>query len=565
MNKCPGFQLLAFSFVIVVATNAQVKKNLRPFIAGLDAIRTELKIPAMAAALMEDDSIIFEQAFGYADLEQQVKATINTSFRIASITKTFTSTLVMQLVEQGKLNLDAPIADYGLDFGNPRITVKNLLTHTSEGEPGTYYQYNGFRFGRLGPIIEKASGLPFYQLLMEQIVRPLNMSSTAPGLSPDHYLAYTQQRKDMQPFFETSFTRLAKPYELNAKGGIIPTKYLDEFGAFGGLATTVGDLLKYSAAIDRNQFVTPKTQKEIFAPNRTKNGELTPYGLGWFTQNYKGIEFYWHYGQTQGESGLFVKVPSRKITLVVLANTDKLSQPFPLGDGDLFTSPVGQLFYKYCINEDSMLTLVDYRRPMAAIRHQLTASEESSWKDFLPMDVIRQQPNASKENSWKDFYNKELVAQAAMSIVHGDTARAKQFYDLYAKLNFARIAPLPKGQAIVVIRNAGINQDISKTFSLRKSTAVRVYGVGENCSGDFTSWCDYGWIDDSQGKMVWQMQGQAAKHAGGAPKNQRVDTVITLKAGSYKLRYKSDAGHAYGNWDSAPPDHFFWGIVLFKN
>jgi hypothetical protein len=63
--------------------------------------------------------------------------------------------------------------------------------------------------------------------------------------------------------------------------------------------------------------------------------------------------------------------------------------------------------------------------------------------------------------------------------------------------------------------------------------------------------------------MIWQMQGQPAKHAGGAFKNQKVDQEITLPAGSYLLRYKSDAGHAYNSWDSAPPDNFFWGIILF--
>jgi CubicO group peptidase (beta-lactamase class C family) len=527
----------------IVAGQAEVKTAMQTFIAGLDSIRVKLKIPGMAAAVMKGDSILFEKGFGYADLQNHKKVTANTSFRIASITKTFTSTLIMQQVERGKLDLESSILIYGLDFGNPHITIRNLLTHTSEGEPGTHYQYNGFRFGQLGAVLEKTGGLPFYQLLMEQIVKPLNMSSTAPGNSPDHYLVYTQQNKDMLTYFDTALGHLAKPYELNEKGQIVEIKYLDEFGAFGGLASTVNNLLKYSAAIDRNQFVGASTQKEIFSPNRTKNGELTPYGLGWFTQNYKGINFYWHYGQTQGESGLFVKVPSKNLTMVVLANTDKLSQPFPLGDGDLFTSPVGQLFYKYYVTEDSRLTIVDYYKPIGLIREKLTRS---------------------RQGPYKDFYNKELVAQAAMSIVTGDTSRAKQYYDLYADLNFENVERPPGGQLLASIRNAGNNQNITKLFTLTKQTRLRVYGVGENCSGDFTTWCDYGWIEDSTGKLIWQMQGQPAKHAGGAIKNQKVDKLITLPAGAYKLRYKSDAGHAYNNWDSGPPDNFFWGIVLFR-
>ncbi len=522
---------------------AQVKKATQPFIAGLDSIRVELKIPGMAAAVMKGGSVLFVRGFGYADLENHIKATGNTTFRIASITKTFTSTLVMQLVAQGKLDLQSPISTYGLDFGNPHITVKNLLTHTSEGEPGTFYQYNGFRYGQLGPIIEKASGKPFYQVLMENIVKPLAMTSTAPGFPADSFASYIRQKKDMLPFFEREFSHLAKPYALNEKGEIVQTQYLNEFGAFGGLATTVGDLLKYSTAIDRNQFVAASIQKEIWTPNRTKNGAVTPYGLGWFTETYRGVDYYWHYGQTQGESGLFIKVPSLALTMVVLTNSINLSQPFPLGDGDLFTSPVGQLFYKYFINQDAGLARIDYQAPMPVIRKQLSAATHSPYKDF---------------------YNRELVAQAAMSILNGDTIRSRQLYDVYASLNFDGIPALPSGHEIASIRNAGINQDVSQSFTLAKPTKIRVYGVGENCSGDFNTWCDYGLIEDSAGRMVWQMQGQPAKHAGGAIKNQKVDTEIELPAGIYKLRYKSDGGHAYNNWDSAPPDHFFWGIILFE-
>ncbi|SEW28353.1 CubicO group peptidase, beta-lactamase class C family [Chitinophaga sp. YR573] len=539
--KLPTWGLLVFLNCIATDSHSQVKTPLQSFMAGLDSIRIELKIPAMAVGFTQGDTVHIEEGFGYADLENHVKATANTSFRVASITKTFTSTLIMQQVELGKLRLETPISTYGLNLGNPHITVKNLLTHTSEEEPGTHYQYNGYRFGILTPIIEKASGVPFYQLMMENIVIPLKMASTAPGISLYSYFNFIRQHKNMIPYFETAFKQLAKPYELNEKREIVASQYFDQFGAFGGLVTTVKDLLKYSAAIDKNQFVSAGIQKEIFTPNKLKNGELTPYGLGWFTQTYRGIDFYWHYGQTQGESGLFIKVPSLKMTLVVLTNIEKLSQPFPLADGDLFVSPVGQLLYKYCINKDSNFLHLDYHLPVQAIREKLNTT-----------------------NPYKDFYNKELITQATMALVNGDTIKAKDLYEIYGSLNFNHTEALPTGEIIAAIKNIGINKEVTKTFTLSKATRLRVYGVGENCSGDFNSWCDYGWIEDASGKMIWQMQGQPAKHAGGALKNQKVDQEITLPAGSYFLHYKSDEGHAYNNWDSAPPDNFFWGIILYN-
>lgn len=325
--------LLILTLLFTTRLKAQQATSAQSFLAGLDSIRIALQIPGMAVAVIKDDSTIITQGLGYADLQNHIKVTPTTTFRIASITKTFTSTLIMQLVEQGKLDLQTPISTFGIDLGDPKITVKNLLTHTSEIEPGKYYQYNGFRFGKLGQVIEKAAGIPFYQVLMQNIVKPLNMTSTAPGLPINDTLfdfgPYTKAHPDMRPFFENSLSHLAKAYDVNGKGEIVDTPYLNEFGAFGGLATTTTDLLNYSKAIDRNQFVSAKTQREIFTPNRTTTGEITPYGLGWFTQTYKGVDFYWHYGETQGESGLFVKVPSLKLTLVVLTNKHKTEQPLP--------------------------------------------------------------------------------------------------------------------------------------------------------------------------------------------------------------------------------------------
>jgi CubicO group peptidase (beta-lactamase class C family) len=533
------FCLIIFFSIATVGRSQTNSTSLQPLIAGLDSIRVELKIPAMSAALVLADSICFAEGFGFSDIENRVKATQYTSFRIASITKTFASTLVMQLVECGQLNLDTPIAAYGVTLGNARITVKNLLTHTSEGEPDTYFQYNGYRFGRLTPIIEKASGVPFYQLLMDKIICPLNMRSTAPGISLYDYFNYTRQHTRLIPYFEDAFSSLAKPYELNEKGEVAPSRYFDEFGAFGGLITTVTDLTKYAIAVNEHWLVTPKTQKEVFTPHKLQNGTLTPYGLGWFTQTYRGIDFYWHYGQTQGESGIFIQVPSLKMSMMVLTNIDKLSQPFPLGDGDLFTSPVGQLLYKEYINRDSNLLRIDYHLPANTIREQLQTT-----------------------SPYKDFYNKELITQATMCLVSGDTIKAKQLYKIYADLNAHATQVLPEGQIIAAIQNAGANKEFTKAFTLSKPTRISIHGVGENCSADFSSWCDYGWIEDHSGKMIWQMQGQPAKHAGGAIKNQQVDQEITLPAGSYQLRYRSDSGHAYDNWDSAPPDNFFWGIIL---
>jgi hypothetical protein len=76
---------------------------------------------------------------------------------------------------------------------------------------------------------------------------------------------------------------------------------------------------------------------------------------------------------------------------------------------------------------------------------------------------------------------------------------------------------------------------------------------------------DYGWIENADtGLAVWRMEAARTTHAGGAGKNRKVDQVITLPAGNYKLRYKSDDSHAFDRWNSLPPDINFWGIAVYK-
>ncbi|WP_261511653.1 serine hydrolase domain-containing protein [Chryseobacterium paludis] len=520
-NKFIKYAVFLLSIAAVKTICAQKQTSAELFSAKLDSIRIQLKIPGMAAAVQQGNAILLEQGYGYADMEQNIPATPQTSFRVASVTKTFTSTLLMELVEQHKLNLDDPVTQYGIDLGNSKITVRHLLTHTSEGIPGTYFQYNGYRYGLLGKVIEKASGKPFYSLLMERIIIPLKMTSSAPAIALDQFYDYSKLNPSVLPFFDTTFNRLAKPYEVDNSGHAIHSEYLNEFGAFGGLATSVSDILKYSDAIDHNQFISAASQKEVYTAHKTNNGIATPYGLGWFVQSYKGVDYYWHYGQSTGESALFVKIPSIHLTLIVMCNMDQLSQPFPLGDGDLLMSPVGQLLYLCFINN-----------------------------------------NEKAEN---DLENKELITNATMALKKGDTLKAQRLYNVYQKKYDAKENHIPNGKIIADIRNVGVNKDINRTFKLLHATSIKVYAVGENCSGDGSSWCDYGWIDNNAGQTVWRMQGKPSTSAGGAFKNQKVCEEIILPRGQYTLHYKSDSGHAYNYWDSLPPDHFFWGILLLKD
>src|ERR671921_503628 len=149
----------------------------------LESLRQDLKIPAYSAAIVKNQKVIWAKGFGYADVENKIPATEHTAYHLASLTKTFASTILMQLVQEGKIKLDDPVSKYGITLeSNGVITVRHLLSHTSEGNPGEQYRYNGNRFAELDKVIQVATGKSFGELLIANILDPLGMNETAPNV-----------------------------------------------------------------------------------------------------------------------------------------------------------------------------------------------------------------------------------------------------------------------------------------------------------------------------------------------------------------------------------------------
>ena len=157
------------------------KQRLARFEKQADELRKLLKIPGMSAVIVKDQKVLEGKGFGFADLENRVPATPDTVYHIASLTKTFAATLLMQLVEQGKLDLDEPMSHYSSEFKDDSVKVKHLLSHTSEGTPGERYQYSGNRYDYLTAVIEKKTGKSFRQVMVETFLDPLAMESSVPG------------------------------------------------------------------------------------------------------------------------------------------------------------------------------------------------------------------------------------------------------------------------------------------------------------------------------------------------------------------------------------------------
>jgi CubicO group peptidase (beta-lactamase class C family) len=354
MKDAKRMECLTLALLVLGCSNPAFEvlpeEGLQGFAAELDELRVQIRIPGMAAAIVADGEIAWSQGFGYADLREEKPATSSTSFHLASLTKTFAATIIMQLVEQGLVDLDDPVSEYGVNLSSSgTIRVRHLLNHTSENVPGAQYRYNGGRFGQLDNVIEAASGRTFGELLLEQILVPLDLRNTAPNVED-------RTNFDLTGFDRDDFiANMATGYEV-AEGEVREIGYPSIFSTAAGLIASVEDMARYSIAVDEGQFLEPETWEEVFTPAVSNSGETLPYGIGWFIQEYEGQRLQWHYGWWTGNSSLIVRAPDRGLAFVLVANTDGLSSTYGLGgDNNALRSAFARIFVESFVVGDELL------------------------------------------------------------------------------------------------------------------------------------------------------------------------------------------------------------------
>jgi CubicO group peptidase (beta-lactamase class C family) len=162
--------VLTLALTACATTDADRVKS---FERDVDQLRRTLHIPGMSAAIVKDQKVLWTGGFGYADLENRVPATPDTLYHVASVTKTFGSTLVLQLVEKGQVSLDEPIAPYTPSrysgtITDPRVQIRHILSHTSAGTPGDQFAYNGNLYDAVTPVIEKKYGASFRDVITQR-------------------------------------------------------------------------------------------------------------------------------------------------------------------------------------------------------------------------------------------------------------------------------------------------------------------------------------------------------------------------------------------------------------
>jgi CubicO group peptidase (beta-lactamase class C family) len=298
----------------------------------------ERRIPGAALMILQDGKVSKTAAYGLADLEQQTPVTADTVFEIGSITKQFTAAGILLLEQEGKLSVNDRISKYLKDLPDSwtNITVRHLLTHTSgirnytglggfeltkhltqkqfidelrqqplDFQPGSSWKYCNSGFSLLGFIIENVSGTNYWAYMEQRIFGPLQMKTTGdrrPGrIIPHRARGYEQ----------TNRLWINRDYDLT-----------DVFSA-GAIVSTVGDLAKWSAALDGGGLLNAGSKQQMWTPAKLNSGKETGYGFGWFIDAVEGHKNIGHGGSTSGFSASIQRFPDDQLAVILLTNTDE--------------------------------------------------------------------------------------------------------------------------------------------------------------------------------------------------------------------------------------------------
>jgi len=296
-----------------------------------------LRLPGLAVAAVRDGKVFWAKGYGLANVSRRIPVTPQTPFNIASLTKPMISTLLLQLVEQSKLSLDEPIADFASDVAGTGATIRHVLSMTAESSPpGTAYSYNGNVYASLGKVLEKKAGVSLRELLVTRIFEPLEMTRSVPGLD-----ALPSSSEGAAPLGSERMTRyravaadLATPYRLFGCEIVPSLPPPAELNAAANVISTVIDYSRFVSGLAGGRVIREATVAKAWSPKVLADGTRLPYSLGWFVEDYEGERLIWHHGYwPDSYSSLILIVPRVRLALVAMANSDALSAPFYWTEG----------------------------------------------------------------------------------------------------------------------------------------------------------------------------------------------------------------------------------------
>ena len=306
----------------------------------IQASMRESGAPGVSVAVAVDGRVVWAEGFGWADVENRVAVAAQTRFRIASISKALTAGAVGKLVEAGRLDLDAPVQRYVPSFPEKpegAVTTRLLGGHLAgirhyrdmefasrthyddvvdaleifaadplQTPPGEAYAYSTYGWNLISAVVQGASGTRFLTYMRDQVLKPLGMDDTV----AEHADSIIHDR--------------GRQYQRGRDGRLVNAPWVDNSNkwAGGGYLSTASDLVRYGSAYLGDEFLRPETVELLFASQKTTAGEVTNYGIGWFSGDRDGVHHVWHTGGAVGGSTMLLIRPDAGVVVAVLTNIE---------------------------------------------------------------------------------------------------------------------------------------------------------------------------------------------------------------------------------------------------
>lgn len=331
---------LAFAWMGRVSPPAQLSLGER-----VDRIFSDLDeegSPGAAVIVVRDGKVLFQSAYGEADLRTGEPVTTGTVFHLASVGKQMTAVAILQLAERGKLKLDDPVARHlpELKGWAEKVTIRHLLLHTGglpdtydaleerggtpgnasalkllarwkrlDFAPGTRQDYSNTGYDVLGSLIERVSGQSFDAYMQQHVFGPAGMKDT---------FAWDEARR--------ARSRHARGYDWDEDRWVLDDESpLNRLHGSGSVSSTVEDMARYDKALFGGKLVGEASLAEMFKPGRLANGQAIPYGFGWEIDRDEesGLLYEGHSGAWMGFGSYYLHYPDKKLSVIVLANSSE--------------------------------------------------------------------------------------------------------------------------------------------------------------------------------------------------------------------------------------------------
>jgi|SRR5579872_847291 len=294
--------------------------------------------PGFALCVVRDGTILYQKFGGFADVEMKRTITIDSHFRLASLSKAFTAMAVLALIERGDLSFDTRLPQVfpGFPAYGDAITLRHLLNHTSglldfgtlipagqtaqlrDGDvlemmkrvgatkfpPGSKFEYSNTGYVLLGLVVQHASGSPFGTFLRKAVFGPVGMKTTR--------------------IYEGETTPIAsRAYGYIRDGDGFRRKDQSLMSALQGdgcIYSSVREMVQWDRALTRGTLVRADLMRAAFTSGHLNDGTATGYGFGWFVDAVNGHRRLWHSGGTVGFSHHFVRLPDDRLSVILLTN-----------------------------------------------------------------------------------------------------------------------------------------------------------------------------------------------------------------------------------------------------